>query len=83
MLKLHDLAPGVFPHPKWLRECELKHCRIAMLASVGAFTAQYGIVLPGYTAAADPVTNLNSFVLDWPLGFTQVYTSFRHDFKSL
>lgn len=72
MLKLHDLAPGVFPHPKWLRESELKHCRIAMLASIGAFSAQYGLVIPGYTATADPVQNLNSFVLDWPLGFTQV-----------
>ena len=72
MLKLHDLAPGVFPHPKWLRESELKHCRIAMLASIGAFTAQYGLTIPGYTAVADPVQNLNTFVLDWPLGFTQV-----------
>lgn len=72
MLKLHDLAPGVFPHPKWLRESELKHCRIAMLASIGAFSAQYGLTIPGYTAVADPVQNLNTFVLDWPLGFTQV-----------
>lgn len=79
MLKLHDLAPGVFPHPKWLRESELKHCRIAMLASIGAFSAQYGLVIPGYTATADPVQNLNSFVLDWPLGFTQVkQTEERH-----
>lgn len=72
MLKLHDLAPGVFPHPKWLRESELKHCRIAMLASVGAFASQYGLTIPGYTANVDPVQNLNAFVLDWPLGFTQV-----------
>ena len=72
MLKLHDLAPGVFPHAKWLRESELKHCRIAMLASVGAFSAQYGLTIPGYTANVDPVTNLNAFVLDWPFGFTQV-----------
>ena len=47
MLKLHDIAPEVFPHPKWLRESELKHCRIAMLASIGAFSAQYGLVIPG------------------------------------
>jgi hypothetical protein len=72
MLKLHDIAPTVFPHPKWLREAELKHCRIAMLASIGAFTGQYGLVIPGYTADADPVTNLNKFVLDWPLGFSQI-----------
>ena len=43
-----------------------------MLASIGAFTAQYGLTIPGYTAVADPVQNLNTFVLDWPLGFTQV-----------
>ena len=71
-LKLHDIAPTVFPHPKWLRESELKHCRIAMLASVGAFTAQWGLVIPGYTANADPVTNWNNFVSDWPLGFSQI-----------
>jgi hypothetical protein len=28
----------------------------------------------GYTANPDPVTNLNSFVVDWPLGFSQVFT---------
>lgn len=44
----------------------------AMLASVGAFTAQYGLVIPGYTGIADPVENLNNFVLDWPLGFSQI-----------
>lgn len=83
MLKLHDLAPGVFPHPKWLRESELKHCRIAMLASVGAFASQYGLTIPGYTANVDPVQNLNAFVLDWPLGFTQVRFIFpiQHIFK--
>ena len=47
MLKLHDIAPTVFPHPKWLRESELKHCRIAMLAAIGAFSAQWGLIIPG------------------------------------
>lgn len=28
LLKLHDVAPTAFPHPKWLRESELKHGRI-------------------------------------------------------
>jgi Chlorophyll A-B binding protein len=72
MLKLHDLNADVFPHPKWLRESELKHCRIAMLASIGAFTGQYNIVLPGYTAVADPTENLMKFFYEWPLGFAQV-----------
>ena len=30
MLKLHTINSDVFPHPKWLRESELKHCRIAV-----------------------------------------------------
>ena len=41
----------VFPHPKWLRESELKHGRIAMLAAIGAYTAQLGLVIPGYEDA--------------------------------
>ncbi len=72
MLKLHDLNPEVFPHPKWLRESELKHCRIAMLASIGAFTGQYGLVIPGYTAVADPASNLSNFITNYPLGFAQI-----------
>jgi hypothetical protein len=75
VFKLHTVAPSVFPHPKWMRESELKHCRIAMLASIGAFTAQYGLVIPGYTANPDPVANLNQFVLDWPFGFSQILIS--------
>ena len=43
-----------------------------MLASIGAFSAQYGLVIPGYTANPDPVTNLNEFVVQWPFGFSQV-----------
>jgi hypothetical protein len=73
MLKLHSVNSEVFPHPKWLRESELKHCRIAMLASVGAFSAQLGLVIPGYTAVADPVTNLDQFVLNYPFAFAQIF----------
>lgn len=43
-----------------------------MLASIGAFTGQYNLVIPGYTANADPVTNLNEFVVNNQLGFTQI-----------
>jgi hypothetical protein len=71
-LELHKLAPDVMPHAKWLRESELKHCRIAMLASVGAFTAQYGLVIPGFSAVPDPVENLTKFVTEFPLGFSQI-----------
>jgi hypothetical protein len=74
MLKLHDVAPTAFPHAQWLREAELKHCRAAMLASVGAFTAQWGLAIPGYTLVegGDPVENLNHYVQDYPLGFVQI-----------
>ena len=72
MLKLHSVNSDVLPHPKWLRESELKHGRIAMLASIGAFAGQYGIVIPGYTAVADPVENLNQFIVNYPLAFAQI-----------
>jgi len=75
LLTIHSINPGVLPHAKWWRESELKHCRIAMLASIGAFASQYGLTIPGYTAVADPVENLNKFVLDWPFGFTQIIFS--------
>jgi hypothetical protein len=50
LLKLHNIAPGVLPHPKFLREAELKHSRIAMLAVVGAFTGKFHFTIPGYTS---------------------------------
>jgi len=75
LLKLHNVAPTVFPHAQWLRESELKHSRMAMLASVGAFSAQWGLVIPGYTAVADPVENLNKFVVDFPFAFAQILFS--------
>ena len=45
VLKLHDVAPTAFPHAKWMRESELKHCRAAMLATVGLWTGQFGIYI--------------------------------------
>lgn len=72
MLKLHERNKDFFPHPKWLREAELKHCRAAMLASIGAFSAQYGLTIPGYTSVADPVENLNQFIVNYPLAFAQI-----------
>lgn len=43
-----------------------------MLASIGAFTGQWGLTIPGYTSVADPVENLNKYVLDFPMGFSQI-----------
>jgi len=72
ILEVHKNNPNVWPHPKWWRESELKHCRIAMLASIGAFASQYGLTIPGYTAVADPVENLNQYFTNYPLGFAQI-----------
>jgi hypothetical protein len=72
MTSLHNVAPDVFPHAKWLRESELKHGRAAMLATVGVFATQIGPSIPGYTAVADPVENLNQFALNFPGGIAQV-----------
>jgi len=38
---------GVWPSPQWLRESELKHCRVAMLAFVGAIVQSTGVHFPG------------------------------------
>lgn len=47
-----------------------------MLATVGAFLpSSMGLVIPGYTANIDPVTNFNQFVVDFPFGFTQIMLS--------
>jgi len=43
-----------------------------MLASVGAFSGQWGLAIPGYTPNADPVTNLNLYALEWPGGLAQI-----------
>ena len=37
---------------KWLREAELKHSRVSMLATVG-FVVQEFVTIPGYTAVED------------------------------
>lgn len=72
LLVIHKINPGFLPHAKWWAESEIKHCRIAMLASVGAFSAQYGLTIPGYTSVADPIENLSKYIVDYPLGFSQI-----------
>lgn len=72
LLDIHEINPGFLPHAKWWRESELKHCRIAMLASVGAFTGQWGLVIPGYNAVADPTENLVKYAQEFPFGFAQI-----------
>lgn len=72
-LTLHNVAPSVFPHAKWMREAELKHCRAAMLATVGLWSPA-GLPIPGYTPATSggPVENLNKFALEQPLALAQI-----------
>jgi len=74
MLELHGLNPSLFPHAKWLRESELKHCRGAMLASIGCFSAQWGLVIPGYedTLNKNPAGNMHDFFVGHPLAFAQI-----------
>jgi hypothetical protein len=55
LLTIHSINPGVLPHEKWWREAEIKHSRIAMLASVGAFSAQWGLVIPGTYIPHNPM----------------------------
>lgn len=38
---------GVWPSPQWLREAELKHGRMAMLAFTGAVVQSAGVKFPG------------------------------------
>ena len=37
---------GLFPHAQWLREAEIKHGRMAMLAFVGTVAAVSGLSFP-------------------------------------
>jgi hypothetical protein len=62
LFKLHDVAPTVFPHAQWLREAELKHGRVAMLATIGVLVTQCGIHLPSPNGMFD-TTN----IIDAPL----------------
>jgi len=74
-LLLHDVAPTAFPHAQWLRELELKHGRIAILASIGGLLGAVGPRDPGYSAVADPMENLNLYVTNFPFAFAQIILS--------
>ena len=39
----------------WMREAELKHCRLAMLAVVGALAQELGVVLPGMPSGKNQI----------------------------
>jgi len=60
----------------WMREAELKHSRIAMLAVVGAIAQELGFVVPGLVLflLSDPVT---TYVI--PLRYTTMITAHRQE----
>jgi light-harvesting complex I chlorophyll a/b binding protein 1 len=39
----------------WMREAELKHARVAMLATLGLFAQESGFVLPGYPTTKNQI----------------------------
>ncbi|CAM9643000.1 unnamed protein product, partial [Chrysoparadoxa australica] len=61
------------PHPDFLREAELKHGRIAMMATVGVYCCKAGIHFPGldYTST-DWTTAFGEFATKNPFGLAQV-----------
>lgn len=74
---LHSVAPLVQPHPKWLQEAEIKHCRICMLAFVGIWAAQSGFHFPGLGYEAVPwYDQFNEFASKNPGGLAQLMLFF-------
>jgi len=71
---------SVMPDAKWLREAELKHCRGAMLAFVGAMVSFSGVTFPGemggmYYESASWVDGLSSAFKTNPFGMAQLFMS--------
>merc|ERR1719310_1012166 len=52
---------GVFPSPQWMREAEIKHGRVAMLAFTGALVQEYGMHFDGTLAGQYYEKGVNAF----------------------
>jgi hypothetical protein len=52
---------GVFPSPQWMREAEIKHGRVAMLAFTGALFQEYGMHFDGTLAGQYYEKGVNAF----------------------
>lgn len=77
LAELHSINPLVNPHPKWLQEAEIKHCRICMLAFVGIWVAQAGLQFPGLGYEAVPwYDQFNEFASKNPGGLAQLMLFF-------
>ena len=81
--ELHDLVKGsehagVMPHPQWLREAEIKHGRVAMLAFTGALVQSYGMHFDGkmngmfYEKGVNPFEATPSAFATNPMGMAQI-----------
>uniref|UniRef100_A0A6V1SPG2 Plastid light harvesting protein n=1 Tax=Heterosigma akashiwo TaxID=2829 RepID=A0A6V1SPG2_HETAK len=70
--KLSDVSQNN-PHVNWLRESELKHGRVAMLASVGVFATSIGARIPGYPVETKDWTAAYGEMIEKnPLAFVQI-----------
>ncbi len=49
----------------WMREAEIKHCRVAMLAVVGSLAQELGFVLPGMVRTIAYHTNIIKVNIDF------------------
>ncbi|CAM9714761.1 unnamed protein product [Laminaria digitata] len=77
LAELHTINPLVNPHPKWLQESEIKHCRICMLAFVGIWAAQAGFIFPGLDYEVVPwYDQFSQFAAKNPEGLAQLMLFF-------
>jgi len=64
------------PHPDWLREAEVKHGRVCMLAFLGVVVPHFlGFTAPPYTPNGDWTTSLAHTFYENPAGFYQILFS--------
>jgi hypothetical protein len=69
---------GVFPAPQWMREAEIKHGRVAMLAFTGALVQSYGMHFDGkmngmfYEKGVNPFEATPSAFATNPMGMVQI-----------
>jgi hypothetical protein len=81
LAKIDDLGLDVY----WMREAELKHCRLAMLAVVGLLAQGAGFVVPGQSSESNQVkafwqlleTNPGKLVSQCYFPFIDIDSSFR------
>ena len=66
---INDLGVDLY----WLREAELKHCRVAMLAVVGALAQEIGFVLPGQPVGKNQIDVFWQF---WERNPGPIYAAF-------